>query len=319
MAGKRSTLLHSAAFLLLCVLSAIAALRADLFPNLSTPLPGIEKQALTLGLLALAAITIAAIRRISLPSPSRRVAALWIAVGFALFTFPAVLSILTERMAPGSSTAVLSTLVPVFAVVLEPHFSETQRQPRPLALPAALVSLYGSLQIFPFALPNSLPGALALLADVLSAFLIATGLCLGARAAATGPQHSLLPGTAIAAGSAALSLLILGTILQPSALHSIVPATLLTEALWSALIGAPAAALLFWLLPRLSPVHLSTRITLSLAAGTLFEILSFGAASLLKSRTGLGLVLMAAGAAYLLLPYSKRMDQTGPIPIPDAE
>lgn len=319
MARDRSAVLHFAAFLLLCMLSAIAALRADLFPNLSTPLPAIEKQALTLGLLAVAAIAILAFRRTSIPNQSHNVTAIWIAVGFALFTLPALLSFFAERMASGSPSPVLFTLVPVFAIVLQPHLAENASQPRSLALPAALVSLYGSLQTFPFALPNSVTGALALLAGVLSAFILATGLCLVARAATTGQQQSLFWGTAVATGSAAFSLMILGAILQPSALHGIVPATLLTEALWSALIAAPAFALLFWLLPRLSPIQLSTRISLSLATATLFEMLSFGAAGLLKSPAGLGLLLMAAGAIYLLFPHRTAPQEIHLIPDTESE
>lgn len=109
-----------AALLLLCFLWSLGSLRSDLLQNLTLhPLPAMEKQAVPFALLAVTAALFALARRTAWP---RGLSVLPpVLVGLGLFVAPAVLVSLAKDWVPELTRVALFSLVPVFAVVLEPY------------------------------------------------------------------------------------------------------------------------------------------------------------------------------------------------------
>jgi drug/metabolite transporter (DMT)-like permease len=285
---RKPGLASLAAFALLCLLWTTDLLRSDLFPGLfSGQFPPLEREAMAFALFAAPATLTA--RRRAPTRPSRNDLYASVRIGCELFILPAILLRLAEGYVPALARTALFTLVPVFAVVLQPHIGSHPRQPNRLALLAALAAASGALCVFPLQFPASVASSAAFVAVLLAAVSVASGSCR-ASASVTAPLAAIL------AATAALALAFASTLLE----HPILtPAPLGPELLWSAVIELPALALLFRLLPRLSPVRLTTRYTLAPLLAVLLGAIAFR--SPLAFRTILGLILLAAASIYLLL------------------
>jgi hypothetical protein len=114
----------------LSLLWAVGMLRADLLPGLiANPLPHLQKQAISFGLLIVLTSLVAVMRRERWPS-SRL---LWdsVFVGLGLFVVPLALTILADGWVPGLVQTALFTLTPVFALVFEPLHKHWNRDAEP--------------------------------------------------------------------------------------------------------------------------------------------------------------------------------------------
>ena len=79
------------------------------------------------------------------------------------------------------------------------------------------------------------------------------------------------------------------------------------ELLWSIAIEVPALFLLFWLMPRMSAARMATRYVIAPLLAILVGAGLMRAA--LVPRTWLGLMLMAAGAVYLLFAPDEKPEE----------
>jgi drug/metabolite transporter (DMT)-like permease len=289
------------ALLLLGFLEAIPTLRADLFPDpFAGLLPPLQRQILSLALLAVLATLVSVVRRS--PWPGVRSLATGTLIGFGLFVIPAVLLEITRPWLSPVTRAALLTLTPFFAVIFEPYLTQRSAQQSRAALPACLATIAGALLVLPVTMPDSLPAVAAVVAIGAAAASIAAATCLAIRTLssvakdAAPTQLSIAPFAAIACAAASFGLIVLAIFSDhPSFAWNAVPSTLA----WSAATELPALLLLFWLLSRVSAPRLSIRFALSL----LFPIL-IGAPLLhshLSARDWCGVALMVAGTAYLLL------------------
>jgi drug/metabolite transporter (DMT)-like permease len=298
-----------AALLLLSLLWACGVLRADLLPGLVPDLlPRMERQAVPFALLAVVAGLIAVTQQAQWPRALsfRRNAIL---IGLGLFVAPAGLVSLADGLVPGMARVALFTLVPVFTLVFEPYVGGAFDRQSRSALLAALASIAGALCVFPVEIPASTEAGLALCALILAAACIAAANCKAVVLATQPAEKSTAttaPTAAIAGASAAIAFAAASAITeQPVWKWS----TWEPELLWSAVVEAPALLLLFWLMRRMSATRMATRYVIA----PLLAIL-IGAAlmrSALAPRTWLGLVLMAGGAAYLLLAPAAEPESTG--------
>jgi drug/metabolite transporter (DMT)-like permease len=292
-----------AALLLLSLLWAGSALRIDLLPNLfPVQLPHLESELFPLLCFALATALIAVIRRGKLPDG--RTIRQAIVIGMGLFAVPALLVSLAAGGLPSPARTALFTLVPVFAVVFAPYIGARPATHAPGSLPAALLAVAAALLVFPVAMPDSAQTALAFVATVLAASSIAAANCYAVAATMQTGESSqqLIP---IAAGSAAI-VLASATILIEHPIWSL--PTLAPELLWSTVIDAPALLSLFWLMPRLSAPRMATRYLLAPVLAIVMGVLLLQSLREVRPRTWLGLALMAAGAAWLLLAPASEPD-----------
>jgi hypothetical protein len=296
-----------AALLALCLLGACAALRVDLLPGLPETTPYLERQVLPLVLLSIAAGAIAIARganwKRSIPGSSNASsltrASVWIGLG--LFTVPAMLVFFADTQISGLARTALFTLTPVFAVVFEPSLGLPSAPRQRAALLASLTAVAGSLLVFPVATPNSLQSAGAFIAVVAAAASVAAANCHGAAKASSLDRDAtgqLAAAAAMAGATGALTLAAASALLEhPVGRWS----ALAPELFWSAAIELPALLLLFWLMPRLSAPRMATRYVwaplLALLSGVVLE----HAGRAVQPRTWLGLMLMAAGAGWMLL------------------
>ncbi|HVC48488.1 MAG TPA: hypothetical protein VND90_14710 [Terracidiphilus sp.] len=294
---SRKSFTPAVALLVLSLLWAAGSLRADLLPNPApADLPPLERAAIPLALLALAAVLIALVRRAPWPRGSQLLLALSVALG--LFVAPAWLVQLTQNSVPSLTRVALFSLVPVFAVVLEPHLSLRSEPDAPriaFGLAASLAAVLGALLLFPLDLPGSLTAAAAQCALVLAAFLIAASNCLAVRAARALPPGSLASFAALAGAFAAAALLLSSLIVSPSRFRIPAPASTL---LWPLQVDLPALALLFWLFRRLTAVRMTTRFLFAPLFATLISALIL--APHISLRDACGLLLLAVSGAWLL-------------------
>jgi drug/metabolite transporter (DMT)-like permease len=187
------------------------------------------------------------------------------------------------------------SLTPVFAIVLEPHLGNA-RQPAASSLVAALAAVAGALCIFPLDLPGTPAAAIAVLAMVLAAACAATGNCLAVRIASSSAAGSLALGAALASGSAAFVFAV-ASVITEHAQWQFMPKTV--PLAWMFFIDLPALMLLFWLLRHMSAARMTMRFILAplltILAGIALE------QPAITTRMILGIVLMTAGALWLLL------------------
>jgi len=296
--AQRRLLLPAAALLLLSLLEGADGLRSNLLPGLlSHPLSALQREAMSLALFAVSATGVAWLLKAKLPAGRQ----LWIAaeIGIGLFAIPALLMHFSYSSTSGFTRSALMTLVPLLAVVLEPYFrNDAAQQPRS-GLVAALVSLAGALFVFPVTILGTVNAGIGFAAVVLAAISISVANCGAVRALALLPENSsvaMLPTAAIAAGAAALLLAIVELSVEraPWTGEALAP-----QLLWSALIDLPALFLLFWLLRRLTAVQTAVRFILA----PLLVILTgaFAMQQPMQLETWLGLLLMVAGACWLLV------------------
>ena len=290
-----------AALFLLSILLALGAMRSDLFPaSAANSMPPLEREALPFAILTVAASVFALIRKTKWPQATLVRSSM--AIGLGLFVAPAVLVSLSLNAVSAYTRVALFSLTPVFAVVFEPHLGGTEPQSRG-GLLASLVAVAGALSIFPVNLPGSIAAGVAFAALIATAACVAAANCHAVRLASNLSRSSIAPVVAIACASSAAGLVATSAITQGLSLRS---SAIASEFLWSVFVTLPALLLLFWLMQRISAARMTTRFLLA----PLFAILIGMALDRpsVSLRIWLGILLMAAGAGWLLLAPGEAPD-----------
>ncbi len=288
-----------AGLLLLCLLWSVASLRPDLFPDLFPGLapgilPPLERQALTFALLAVAAALFSLLRGAEWPDRARFLAS--VVVGLGLFVAPAVSFCIAKQWIGNLTQVALFSITPVFAVVFEPYIgSRDSVSQSGGGLLAALAAVVGTLCVIPAGAANSIAAASAFCAVILAAACIAAANCLAVNTAAQLSQQSIAPMAAIAALSAVGGLVLLSALFEQPVwrLNALGP-----ELAWSAVAELPELLLFFWLMRRMSAVRMTTRFVVTPLMASLIGLVLLRPA--VGVRAGAGLILMAAGAGWLL-------------------
>ena len=227
-------------------------------------------------------------------------------IALGLFVLPVLLVQGADQWIPSASRTVLLTLVPVFAVVLEPHLGgEPVRPIGRNSFLAALLAMAGAFCVFPIRFPETVDSTLAVCAVILAAVLIAAANCKAVALIQSEPDAFPAIVTIITTIAAILLAALSAVYERPTLQHSIG----LNELAWTALLELPALLLLFWLMNRMTASRMATRYLLAPLLAVML-----GAAFLranLTLRTWIGLVLMAAGAGFLLFDHRDAPTPTG--------
>ena len=296
-----------AALLLLALLWALSALRADLLPQFETRRASQQQfaiEALNLFVVALSATVVTRARRLRWPSAGTVGACM--AAGLGLFVAPAVLIHLSShRIADFTRVAVFS-LVPVFTVVFEPYIRQDFETRTDSGLAPALVAVAGTLCIFPIDLPQSFGSGIALCAVVLATACAAAGNCWGVLAASENPGESIAPIAAIASATAAIGLAATSVLVGSHAWNW---EKLGPSLFWSGAVELPGLVLLFWLMGHMTATRMSTRFLIAPLLANVAGLIVLNAR--ISVRDGLGLLLVALGAGWLLFAKEDEPEMTG--------
>lgn len=282
-----------AALLLLCLLWTLDGLGPDLLPALRrTALPPMERQAITYSLFALVAAIHTVLRRARWPD--RRNIIVWAGIGLLMFAVPVVLVAATHGRVSQLERVAIFSLVPVVAIVMEPHVGAVQSQSNG-ALVASLIAVAGALTIFPLAVPGSPAAFGAVLVVVSACGCAALGNCVAVRLGASTPELSLASVAGVAGAAAAAAFVVVGACTERAQWR--IPHNAVQLA-WLIFIDLPALLLLFWLLRRMSAVRMTTRYLLApwftVLAGIVLE------QPAITLRMMFGVALLGAGAGWLL-------------------
>ena len=290
------------AFLLLCLLWALASLRSDLLPGSVSPtaVSPLLNQASILGLFAIVAAIIALARRTGWPRGYLLLQSIF--VGAGLFALPAILVELSKTHIDDSTRVALFSLAPVFAVVLEPYLGSALQSPRRGGLAATLVAVAGTSLIFPVELPWSPVPAVAFCGVILATASLAAANCTAVKIAQSQTTLSLAGFVSTASGSAAILLAIAALSLEPRAW----PVAHLDA--W-AIPDLLALGLLFWLLRRMSAVRMTTRFLIGPLLANLIALTFLRPG--VQLRAWLGLMLVALGSGWLLFAPAGEPEQAG--------
>ena len=284
-----------ARLLVLCLLSSLGSLRSDLLPNLMpVALPPLEGEALPFAVLAGVAAVFAGWRREKWPRGRGILAA--VAVGAGLFLVPAVIVALSAAWSSSMTRVVLFSLAPVFAVVLEPYVGRGAGGGVRGGLLAAIAAVAGVLCLFPVDAPRSVGAGIAVCGVMVAVACVAAANCYAVRIAAELPGNSVAPMAAIAGTTAAVGLAVASAMTEHAVwrLDALRPAVV-----WSAAVELPGLLLLFWLMRRISAARMTTRFVLAPLMAILVSMAVMRPE--VGVRGGLGLLLMASGAGWLLL------------------
>lgn len=282
---------------------ACGMLQQDLLPGLATArVPRLEREALPLVLLSLAAGVIAFVRGSSWPRGKQLGAC--VLVGFGLFLVPALLVDFAEARLPALARTALFTLVPMFAVVFEPHIGTAPKTQGGIV--PALVGVAGALFVFPLAMPDSASSAVGFSATILAAGCIAAANCFGVALAAQPDRRrrggvaamAMIAGLSAAIGLTIASLVCERPVWEWNAIGS--------EVLWSAAIETPGLLLLFWLMPRLSATRMAARYLLAPLLAILIGVALLRSTQDVHARSWFGLILMASSTIWLLFAPDER-------------
>ncbi|HEX4759136.1 MAG TPA: hypothetical protein VH308_14190 [Terracidiphilus sp.] len=219
-----------------------------------------------------------------------------VVISLGLFVVPALLVALSQAWVSAFTRVVLFSLTPVFAVVFEPHISDSTRSQSRGGLLAALVAVSGALCLFPLDLPGSIASTTAFAAVIAAAACLAFANCHAVRFASDLTNADVAPAAAIACASAAIGLAAASALTQSLAFPR---AIIGSDLAWLALVTLPGLLLLFWLLRRMSAARITSRFVLAPWLAVLAGIALERPA--ITARMVLGLGLMAAGASWLLL------------------
>jgi drug/metabolite transporter (DMT)-like permease len=283
------------ALLFLCALWSAESLQPELLPfhGATGEANQLERQALLFALLAIPATLVALMRRAKWPR-GRELGACVVA-GIGLFVVPPVLVHLGSNWVSDGTRVALFSLVPVFAVVFEPHFGRLAAPQSRSGLMAALVAVAGTLLVFPVDLPESLQAGSAFCALVIAAACVAAANCRAVRIASEEEGISTWTFAAVAGAASAIALALSGVIVDRSAWTWRGP---LLDLAWFAGVGLPGLLLLFWLFQRMSAARMTTRFLIAPLIANLIGLI------ILRPTVGLrgwaGLLLVATGAAWLL-------------------
>jgi drug/metabolite transporter (DMT)-like permease len=283
-----------AALLLLCSLLALGAMRSDLFPaSAANPAPRMEAEAFPFALLAVAAGLFAATRRARWPRGRQLSSS--IVIGLGLFVAPSLLVHFAHGWVSAFTRVVLFSLVPVFAAVFEPYMSHTAGSHRGGGLLAALASLLGMLCVFPVDAPGSIEAGAAFAATIIAAACVAAANCYAVELASELPGSTVAPMAAIAGAATALGLIVASAATEGLTWRLSVSGS---DLAWWTVVTLPGLLLLFWLMPRITAVRMTTRFVLAplmaILIGMAIDRPTVG------PRIWLGLLLAAGGAAWLL-------------------
>lgn len=277
----------------LSFLWALSSLRDDLLPNLFPEEGGTAglSQMLPFALAALLAGAVSLMR--GRRRPTRRQVRDAALVGLSLFVVPAALIHFARGWVSDLTRVALFSLIPLLAVVLEPHFADGSRGQSRGGLAAALIAVAGTLCVFPLDLPRSVEAAGAFLAVVAAAVCLASANCWAVRIAeaAEGAGAALVATAALTAGVGSAGLA-LGA--QRFSGGITVP-----RLVWAVVVDLPALLLLFWLMRGMSAARMTTRFLIAPLLVNLMGVALLRPA--VSGRAWFGLVLIAGGAGWLLL------------------
>ncbi|WP_348262561.1 hypothetical protein P8935_22535 [Telmatobacter sp. DSM 110680] len=234
--------------------------------------------------------------------PSGRTLRLSAAAGIGLFVVPAVLIAVAKDSIDDSTRLVLFSLVPIFAVVLNPHLGTSSSVQQRGSLAASLVAVTGTLFVFPLELPQTIATAFAFAGILAATASVAAANCVAARIASEPPAPSMLSFATVVTGSSALVLGALGALTE----HHLPSATLVDP--WLAL-DLLALALLFWLMRRMTAVRMTTRFIIAPLLANLIGLAFLRPG--VQTRGWLGLTLIAMGSGWLLLAPEDEPERTG--------
>ena len=282
-----------AALILLSALWALDGLAPDLFPALRySPVPALERLAITYAVFAVGAAMYAIARGVRWPNFAR--AASWAGTGVLIFPVPLLLTFAARGSVSQYERVAIFALVPVFAIVLEPHLGNQSFRGNG-ALLAALISVAGALTIFPLAVPGRPEAMVAVLAVALAALSAAVGNCLAVRFAASQTGYSTATFATWSSGAAALAFAIAGISIPRAEWH--IPSNMI-QIVWSLAIELAPLLPLFWLFSRMSATRMTARFLLAplltVLAGIALE------QPTINARMIIGVVLLAAGTAWLV-------------------
>jgi drug/metabolite transporter (DMT)-like permease len=284
------------ALLLLCLLWSLASLRPDLLPSSAseTNSSPLLNQASILALFAIAAAAKAFVQRTNWPRSRTLLEAVW--VGAGLLALPALLVELANGHIDDSTRVALFSLVPIGAVVMEPYLGSPLRG----GLAASLVAVAGTLLIFPLELSGSSAQAIAFCGVIAAVASIAAANCTAVKIAQS--QTNLSGFATIAAGSAAILLAIAALSIERSAR----PVAHIDAWAIPDLLGL---ALLFWLMPRISAVRMTTRFLIAPLLANLIALAFLRPG--VQLRGWLGLLMMALASGWMLFAPEGEPDKTG--------
>jgi drug/metabolite transporter (DMT)-like permease len=299
---KGSKALAFAGLLLLCLLWAIDSIRADLFsPSTARALPQFQRQALQFASLAFAAGMFARIGKAIWPrGQSLRDYAL---VGLGMFFAPAMLIYVSRDWISELTRVALFSLAPVFALVFEPHLGRGVDL-RQSALVAALIAVVGTLCVFPVYVPTSVEAGGAFCVVIVAVACVAAANCRAVYVVMASPSRSLAPMITVAGGAAAVGFTLTSSLSE----HAIWSwDAFRAELPWSAALEWPALLLLFWLMPRMGATQMTTRFLIAPLITNLIAIVALR--PVVNLRAGLGLLLIAIGAGWLLFADKNELPQ----------
>ncbi len=289
MAERRQRAVAIGGLMALCLLWAAGLLRADLLPGTGAGIPvsQLEREALLLGLFAVFAGLSGLARKPRWPGGKTLGAS--VLAGMGILVVPALLTALSKGLVDDSTRVALFSLVPVFAVVFEPHLGTGTRTARG-GLAAGMVAVVGTLLVFPVEIPQTAMAGLGFCAVLVAAASVAAGNCL-AVAACGQNEVSWLEFGAVAAGAAALLIGAAGLGIGRGDANAV------ALDVW-AVPNLAALALLFWLMPRMSAVGMSTRFLIAPLLANLIGLAFLRPG--VQWRGWLGLFLITLGSGWLL-------------------
>ena len=290
------------ALLLLCLLWAAASLRSDLLLGTAsqTNSSPLLNQAILLALFAILAATMALVRRGIWPRGRALLEA--VVLGAGLLALPALLVELAKARVDDSTRVALFSLVPVFAVVLEPYLGSPLQSPQRGGLASALIAVAGTLLIFPVELPRAPMPTVAFCGVIVAVASVAAANCTAVRIAKNQMPPSLSGLAAISTGSAAILLALASMAIEHCAWRAAhIDAWTLPDFL--------ALTLLFWLMRRTSAVRMTTRFLIAPLTANLVALAFLRPG--IQPRAWLGLLLIAIGSGWLLLAREDEPKKSG--------
>ncbi len=293
------------ALLILCFLWSMGSLRSDLMPGVfAADIPPFEREAIHLGALAVVGWLLTAVLGAEWPKGRN----IWDAVliGLGLFVVPALLGEASRSEIPDLTRVALYSLTPVFAVAFEPYLGRLTESQAKGGLLAALGCVIGTLGVFPLVIPRTWQGAAGFFAIVLAVACVAATNCLAVRTLSEMPLKSGSPVAAIAGAASALMLAAASLVSEhPTWSHPVVG----LEIAWTTAVELPELLLLFWLMRRMSAVRMTTRFVVTPLIVNVVGFIVLRPS--MRVRAGLGILLLAVSAGWLLAAREEENGTTG--------
>lgn len=285
--------------LLLCFLWSLESLRSDLLPaQFAAGLPPFEREAMHLSALAVVAWLMAGVQR----APWPRGRQIWdsILIGLGLFVVPALLGEAAKNEIPDLTRVALYSLAPVFAVAFEPYLGRLTESQSKGGLLAALGCVFGTLGVFPLAIPSTWEGAGGFLAIILAVACISATNCWAVRFICETPPQSGAPIASVASAIAAAILAGVSLISEHPVWNNWVVGP---EVAWTTAVELPALVLLFWLMRRMSAVRMTTRFVVTPLIVNVVGLIVLRPS--MRVRAGLSILLIAVSAGWLLASHEE--------------